>query len=147
MAEKLYVITATDVKETGEATFSFMFKSKSPFKEYRDVSGKYGMVKLREKGENEVNPFKLARGEPGAIGPDGKLKWQVYVGSSGSGQLFTGHVDECPPEEKGLQELLEGIPDCVLLIPRDLFDRFQAACENADIELGAHHFDGELSTS
>jgi len=147
MAKRLYVITATDVQETGKMSFAFMFKSESPFEEYADVSGKYGKVTLREKGELEVNPFKLARGEPGAIGPDGKLKWQVHVGSSGSGQVFTGHVNEGPPEEEGLQELLEGIPDCVLLMPRNLFDRFQTACKNTNIELGVHHFDGELSTS
>jgi len=124
-----------------------MFKSESPFEEYSDIGALYGIVKLREKGENEFNPFKLMRGEPGAIGPDGKLKWQIHVGSSGSGQVFTGHVNEAPPEEEGLQDLLESVPDCVLLMEKKLFERFQVACENAGIELGAYHFDGELSTS
>jgi len=146
MAKRIYVVTATKVIENGRVSYTFMFKSNSPFENYVEISGTYGFVELREKGRNEINPFRLVRGEPDAIGPDGKLKWQVFVGTDGE-QTFTGHVDESPPDEGGLQQLLESMPDCVLLMERGLFDRFKSACEKADVELKTHHFDGELSTS
>ena len=146
MAKKLYVITATSIKETGSQSYIFMIDSDAPYyKEYGDISHLWGMVKLREKGENEVNPWKLARGEPGAIGPDGIKKWQIFVGNA-DGQQFFGSVEESP-DEKGLQRLLAEIPDCTISMLREHFDRFQKACEAAGIKLGFFHFAGELATS
>lgn len=144
MAKKLYIITATNVKETSLITYRFMVDSGAPYQEFRDISGLWGLVKLRDKGENEIDPFKLARGESGAIGPDGIKKWQIYVGNAG-GLDFSGYADEGTNEE-GLKSLLEEMPDCVLLIARENFDRFQKACGAAGIELGFYHFAGQLST-
>ena len=146
--KSIYVITCTHLIETGKMSFKFMFDSKAPFTELADYSNanNYGFVKLTEKEENEVNPFKLMQGEPNAIGPDGIKKWRIYTGDS-KGQTFGGSVEEVPKKEDGLMRLLEDIESCILLMDVALFERFSIACNRLQINIRGHHFDGELSTS
>ncbi|MFA6296490.1 MAG: hypothetical protein WC663_03990 [Patescibacteria group bacterium] len=146
-AQRLCVITGTKVVNTGEISFKYLHESGAKHTMISEFFGHYGHVYLREKGENEVDPFKLARGEEGAIGPNGILKWDIVVVKSGHGIVMQGHVDEMLPDERGLMELLKDVPKCTLLMQRDIFDRFENACQMMGIELEVHHFDGELRTS
>jgi len=145
MTKRLYMITAPSIKETGRISFKFMFDSQAPFNDFADIAENYGMIKLTDKESDEVNPFKLARGEPNAIGPDGVKKWRVYVGNS-KGLVLSGSVEESPNEE-GLQRLLTDMDDCVLLMEEKLLDRFCIACSGIEIQLTVFQYHSELSTS
>ncbi len=145
MAKRIYAITAEQIKETGEISFIFMFNSKAPYEEFREIAKSYGLIKLRDKDENEVNFFKLSRLEPNAVGPDGVKKWELFVGSGGR-QVFFGSCEE-RANEQGLQELLLGVQDCVLLMEEKLFSRFEEVCKKVGIALGYFHYQGDLSTS
>ena len=107
-------------------------------------------LKLRQKGDDEINPFKLARGEAGAIGDDGVQKWEIWLGGSG-GMKAQGSVEENPPEEDRIKRLLGDLFDdgssAVLLMSRDVYDRLESVCQALGFELEAHHYDGELVTS
>lgn len=147
--EKLFAITGKSIRDNGRVSYAFMVKRSIPYREFAELSGTFGWLRLRRKGDNEVNPFKLVRGEPGAVGDDGVKKWEIFVFRSGRGQIMTGSVEETPEKEieEGLKGLLEDMPNCVLLMSRDLFDRFEKACQTADINLDFHHYEGELATS
>jgi hypothetical protein len=110
------------------------------------LSGRFGHIKLEEKGENELDPFKWARGEPGALGPNGVKKWREHTFVSGEGADLGGSCDESD-NDTGLQKLLVDAGDAVLLMERDIFDRFEAACKAAHIKVDAHHCTYGLSTS
>jgi len=145
MSKRLFVITTPSIKETGRISFKFMFDSKAPFNDFVDIAEDYGIVKLTDKAENEINPFKLMQGEPNAIGPDGVKKWRIYVGNS-KGLVLSGSVEESPNEE-GLQRLLGDMDDCVLLMEEKLLDRFRIACNDAEIQLDTFQCNSELFTS
>ena len=147
MADRIFAITGTDVADNGRVSFKFMFESGAPAEKFLSY-GEWGTLCLRDKGDNEIDPFKFARGEPGSVGPDGVQKWEIHLFESGKGFTMTAHVEEAPDEEeKGLQRVLKDANDCVVLMKRDEFDRFEVACRAAGIEMDCHHFDGELSTS
>jgi hypothetical protein len=144
--KRLFVVTAPAITDTGRVSFKFLFDSKAqniPF----DTTGRYGQVMLEDKHKDEVDPFKLARGEPGAVGPNGTKKWRICIGNSKCRDL-AGSVNECPNEnERGLQELLKDAGEAALLMERGIFDRFELAAKAVGYEVLAHHFDGTLSTS
>jgi len=154
MAGKIAVITGGKIekvfsKGNGKRTlisYIFMFDSGAPHELFMELSDNYGLLELRDKGENEIDPFKLARGQPGAIGPDGVMKWEISVGSSGE-QVFGGNADEAPPNEGGLKNLLAEMPDCVLLMEKAIFGRFEKACQNLRIEVKSFHYEGTLATA
>ncbi|NQT50107.1 hypothetical protein HQ571_05420 [Candidatus Kuenenbacteria bacterium] len=147
MANRIFAITGTDVVNNGLVSFKFMFDSGAPPNKILTY-GEWGTLHLRDKGDDEIDPFKLVRGEPGAVGPDGVQKWQFNLFKSGTGSTLTAHVEEAPDEEeKGLQSILKEANNCVVLMKRGEFDRFEVACLAAGIEMDCHHFDGSLSTS
>lgn len=148
--KKLFVITGTSIKDTGKVSWSFTMKDGVPFDKFASYCGKFGWLLLRQKGKNEFNPFKLVRGEPDAIGNEGIKKWEVFIFEAGKGQIFTGSADETPEKEseEGLRSLIKDLPDCVLLMSRDLFARFEKVCMGfGNVTLGFHHHEGELETS
>lgn len=140
----MHVVAADSVVDTGKISYIFMINSDMP----RDFGNSklYGNLYLREKAPNEVNPFRLARGEPGAIGPDGFKRWTCHLGDS-YGQKFFASADEDKINEEGLQQILKDLPDGILLVEKNLLERIQAACTFMGIELHVHSYDGTLATS
>ena len=84
------------------------------------------------------------RGEPGAVGDDGIKRWTAFVFKDGYGQIFGAGVDDV---EEGLLEFVEDIPTCVLLMQRDIFDTFQAACKSRKLDVIHLEYDGLLKTA
>lgn len=147
MAKSIVAIAAEKVLKKNSMNFGFMFRSHAPPDLIFSIPGApYGMVTLREKGEKQVNPWKLARREPGATGPNGFKDWRVYLGKEGK-QIFFASVEESFPQEEGLQSLLKDTPDCILLMEESLCQRFEKACKDAGVEIKIHHFSGELATA
>jgi len=140
---RFFVVAAREVKKTAQV--SYMFLIQANICPDRDP-GVYGFVDLEERGANEINPWKLVRGEPGAIGPNGVKRWKVFLGSGSKGQIFGGSVDEDPGREEGLQKLLKDAPEGVFLIEEKFVSRFEAACRAAKIPVDVRHFDGVLAT-
>jgi len=147
MEEGVYVITATNVRNTGSVSFRFMRDSEAPFRDFSLISSQWGTLLVREVGENEIsNPFKFVRGEA----DDTTHKWQLDIFKSGQGFLLSASAEET---EEGLHALFEGWDDpleavsCVLLTTRDVWDRLKVVFEKVGIPFGVHHFDGELATS
>ncbi|MFA6594298.1 MAG: hypothetical protein WCT16_03510 [Candidatus Buchananbacteria bacterium] len=147
---KLFVITGTSIKETGVYSFKFMIDSQAPRSKLSGISSRFGCLHLRPKDKNYINPFKVVRGEPNAIGDDGVKRWEIFVFESGRGQIMTCSIDETPGQEteEGLIDLIKELPSCVLLMDKNTFERFAQTCATLPyIELNYHHFDGELATS
>ena len=153
MADKriISVITGTTVKETGVVSFKFMFDSKAPHKDYLEPplylgkSFPFGWVHTRKRDDNEFDPWKLMRNEENAIGDDGIGRVETFLFKGGEGQvLFAGAINT----EEGMKAMLKNVPNCIILMTKELFDRFEIACKMYDdIELHSFHFDGELATS
>lgn len=120
MAKEIRVITAKRVEDTGEISFSFMFASGVP-RTFLKFGGVFGVLSCDE-------------------------EWQVFLGSRGC-QIFSGSGKEMPPNEDDLKILLSEMYDCVLLMERDIFDRFHQACKDINIYVEAFHYDGTLHTS
>lgn len=143
--KKFFVITTPKVIETNEISFYFMFQSNAP-REKLLWGEAYGVVTLKEKDENFINPFRLVRGEPNAIGPDGKKQWKIDLGK-GARQIFGGSVDEELEQEAGLRELIAEMPSATLLMQRDIFDRFEKAAQALDVTVDLFHCDFPLVTN
>jgi hypothetical protein len=131
VSKRLFVITTPEIKETDSVSYLFIIRSSAPHEAYQ--YSLHGIVRL-------------VRAEPNATNPDGTMKWWVSCGH-GLEYCFNNLVAEDVPLEKGLQKLLKDIPPCVLLMERNIFDRFEMACRAQNIELGVHHCDEELATS
>lgn len=147
---KLFVVTASSIVDTGKVSFRFMFDSGARFVDFSDIANQYSWLRLRKKADDEIDPFKLARREPGAVGDDGVKKWEIFVFKCSEGQIMTASADESPKDsiEQGLVRIIEETPSCVILMVRHLFERFERVCRAfPEIELGFHHYEGELKTS
>jgi hypothetical protein len=145
MAKRIAVITAKEILRREIISFRFMFASKAPRELFMGLGNTYGFLDLREKEDNELDPYKFARGEPNAIGPDGTQKWEALIGSNGE-QDFYESADQTPNEE-GLKKILADMPDCVLLMEEKLFAPVNQACEDLGITVAASHYAGSLATS
>lgn len=155
---RMYVITGTEIKETGTLSYKFMFDSGAPFTDFASISGQYGLMTLHEKDDNYFDPFKWgeAYNEPDpekkaalladAIGPNGTLIWMLNIFKSGKGLLMASGVDD-DQENEGLQKMLKEVPDCVMLIHRGLYERVTDVCKKLGIEIDCFHYDGTLMTS
>ena len=136
MADKLFAITATSIEDTCRVSFAFIINSGVARPTVEHVLEHFGTLTLRNRQETDdpaLPPEMLNRTDK---------KWEVFVFNHGKVQVATGHVNE-----DRLHVLLRDIPDSILLVHRDQFDQVKAACENAGIELGFPHFEGELRTS
>ena len=102
----------------------------------------WGLLTRASKSSDYVNPFRLARGEPGAVGDDGVPRWELFLGQDGQ-QIFFGAVDD-DLEGRGLASILEDVPDCVVLVgPADAEALVQSGA--ADVQLIP--YEGSLATS
>lgn len=151
MAEKIFAIAANRIEDNGTVSFRFMFQCGVPddlIEDILDLSDNFGVLTLKEKPHNYVDPFRLAHGEPDAIGSDGVLRWGLHVFKSGQGPILDAGFNEDPGVEASLKEsLLVDVPDCVLLTHVEAFERLKSVCKNAGIQLKSHRFDGTLATS
>ena len=145
---KLFVVTGTKINYTGKVSFKFIATEGVPFNELTEIYNRFAWLRLRDKADNEINPFKLMRGEKGAVGNDGVKKWEVFVFESGNGQIMNASAEENPGSETGLASIIKELPGCVILMDRNLFDRFKKICDDLpEIELGFFHYNGELKTA
>ncbi|MGE5472724.1 MAG: hypothetical protein ACM3UU_00695 [Ignavibacteriales bacterium] len=140
---RFYVITAKEIIETGKISFKFMFDSGSNIDLCLEFDY-FGFAEVVKKDDNYVNPFKLMRGESGAIGDDGIKRLNVNVFESGKGFVFGGSVDGT---DEGMQEFVKNIPGCVLLMHEDIFDKFNTACEKNNIAVEHFAYSGALKTA
>ena len=143
--QQIYVVTAPNLIGTQSVSYAFIFRSGAPTKDAVRLASRYGIVTLHERGKDEIDPFKFVRGEEGAIGPNGTKRWSVAVGSNGRSETG-GSVDESPDED-GLKDLLPDIGNCALLMKRDIFDRFEKACNAVGIRVLHYHCEHDLATS
>lgn len=106
-------------------------------------TGRWGVFFSRPWGDDEVNPFNLARGGPLQIG-NHKFEVQFFT-SAGGLDLSTGCA--CKPDGGFPKALLDDIGSGVLLMTRTDFDHFERAAEAAGVELQAYHHDQPLRWS
>jgi len=146
---KIFAVTTPQLTANGQMSYSFMLAPGVS----DDIleCGYWGVVTIRHKGENEVNPFRLARGEPNAVGDDGVMRWDLHLFAPSEGNVYSGGADAHPPQEDGLRELLTGgmhdKGSVALLMERNVFDRVQSVCTGLGIEVQVHHHPEPLSTS
>lgn len=149
MATAVFAVTTPQLRTTGRMSHNFMVQQGVP----DDILNckVWGLVTIRRKGDNEVNPFRLVQGEPYAIGDNGVMRWDVHLFQSGRGNIFSGGVDEHRPQEDGLQQLLQSALEdkgsAALLMERSVFNRFETVCKTLGIALLVHHHQEPLSTS
>ncbi|MGE5328352.1 MAG: hypothetical protein ACM3KR_02445 [Deltaproteobacteria bacterium] len=141
---KFFVITATSIVNTGKVSWGYIFDSGANKNDLCFDYPYFGFVELAQKPDNFVNPFKLAHGEPGAIGDDGVKRWNANVFESGKGLVFGGGVDD---SGDGIETLTQQLPASVLLMQQDIFDKFKAACEKNNILVEHFEYNGELKTA
>ncbi len=147
MTTTFRIVTTPQLEQTERVSFKFLVHPGVP----RDfICDTWGIVTMRRKDDNEINPFKLARGEPGAIGDDGVKRWDIHLFTGERGNICSGGVDESS-DEGGLRTLLrdatEGIDRIALLMEKDLLDRFTNVCNALGIEFQIHECSENLSTS
>lgn len=134
------VVPSEGVQYTRTINYMFMIEANVP----RDLCSDrpYGTLRRVAKGPNHVQPFKLARGEEGALGDDGVALWQMNIGRMGEQTMFAAvDADEAG---LGLDELLRDTPDCVILVsPEDA----EALSQTEVVDLQVIHFQGALATS
>jgi len=137
----LVIVPSEGIHETGKTDFTFMFTVDVPSE--LSLVRPYGVLKRRAKSPDYVDPFKLARGESGAIGDDGVARWHINVGARGQ-QVFAGSVD-ADDDGLGLADLLKDAPDCVVMVPPEDVEALQQA--SGAVELEVMRYEGVLSTS
>lgn len=144
MTQTLYLIVANTLIETGRVGWGFYFDSGAPYDDFYQLAGVFGVITVKDKSDNYIDPFRLARGEPNAIGPDGVMRWNVNVFSQESqGLLLSLGIDNL---EGALPKLLEELPDCVLLTHQEALPPLRAAAEGMGINLGVFEYHGVLHT-
>jgi hypothetical protein len=122
---KIFAITSPRIIDTGKVGWGFQIESNAEFGAFDALSDRYGYLKLAQE------------------------RWSTNVFDVGKGFIYGASGDEDPGEitDAGLTVILERIPNCVLLMQRDLFDRFESACRSCGIDLGCHHAESPLATS
>ncbi len=148
--KQIFVITAPSIVETKMVSWAFMMKDKIPYDRFSSFADTFGYLSLNTKSDDHVDPWKFVRNEPGAVGDDGVKRWTLNIFNAGNrgGPILAGGVNETPndPYEPGLAKLLEEAPKCVLLMHRDLFERFEMAATSQHFQVDVHHHDSELET-
>jgi hypothetical protein len=143
----IYAIVAGALVQTGEISFKFMLDSGAPWEELRPYSEIFGVLALAQKRPDYVDPFRLIRSEPGAVEPDGTLRWNLNLIRAGKGLILGFGCAATDEAAASMAEQLRGIPNCVLLMDEDTFPPFEKICISAGIVLQSHVFNGVLRTS
>lgn len=143
MAEILAVVPGEGIRETEKVSWEFLIDAGV---EVDLLDRPFGALWRRSKTDKHVNPFKLVRGEPGAIGDDGIPQWNLNIFRVSKGLLMAGSVDSVEGEP-GLQELLKNAPDCNLLVPPADIEPLTVACAGIGHQLQIHNYEGILATS
>lgn len=127
LAVEVFVITGTQIGETGTLSWEFMMRDDVPFDRFGGISNRFGFLR------NKHDSWFIDMVE---VGPDSRF--HPSAGQQAEGQ-------------DGLERLLRSSfrnnAPAVLLMRRTDFDKFQAVAEALGIKLGAHHHDGTLTTS
>jgi hypothetical protein len=140
---RFFVVTTPDLRKTGTMSYRFMVEPGIP-DEVMDCKI-WGLLTLRSKDNNELNPW------TGAVGDDGVQRWDLHLFRD-SGFVLTVSVDADVPEDEGLGRLIEkALEDrscgIALLMQRTSFDRFAASCKRMEVPIKVHHHANPLTTS
>lgn len=143
MLEKIRVVTAGDIVWKRIISYIFMFNSEAPYDFFEGLGKVYGIVRLCDEDN-----FDFETPKPEERSPCRRAYfWEISLGS-GAELVFGGSVNEAPPEEFQLKKMISKIDsDCVVLMRRNIFDRFQAVCEDLGIDIKAFHYEGILLSS
>jgi hypothetical protein len=157
MADKIFVITADDVNQTKEINFKFIFDSGIKIEDHplvQRVWSAYGFAHLRPHGRDEIRISDFHPTPENTLTTEQRANlhhWKIDVGGSAK-HIFGCNVEAVPHKEyeEGLISLLgtDDFPNCILLMPRKHFNRFEQACQQiSGLELGHFHYSGILATS
>lgn len=145
MDKKVYIISAEYLVDTGYVSFKFMFDSRAPFPEFGEYASHFGVVTLKDKDANYVDPFRLMQGKPGAVGPDGHQRWNFGLFKANQGMVVGMGCDE-GGEEQMIAELRK-LPSCVLLTHHEATPALKKMLEAAGFEVSIFECPGTLRTS
>ncbi|HSX24574.1 MAG TPA: hypothetical protein VLG69_01265, partial [Candidatus Andersenbacteria bacterium] len=90
MATVFCIVTTPQLQDNGKVSFKFLVQPGVPRDFICDI---WGIVTMRRKGDTEMDPFKLVRGEPDAIGEDGVKRWDIHLFTGERGNICSGGVD------------------------------------------------------
>ncbi|HEY4963872.1 MAG TPA: hypothetical protein VIH90_04215 [Candidatus Saccharimonadales bacterium] len=139
MAEITAVVPREGIKDTGLVGFQFLIDVDVPPADV--ISKPFGILSRHKKSDNYTDLFRLARGEPGAIGDDGVLRWGLSLFARG--QMV--HLDGV--DDPGLEQLLLDAPDCNVLVPPEDIEPIELACSSLGHNLTVIRHQGILATS
>jgi hypothetical protein len=121
---KFAIVTADKINDTGKISFGFVIRSGiEPEEYYEFCEGRWAhLIDLLKDSRPSVtvNVFK-----------DGDL-------------VFGWGSDNVTPE--WIEELLEKMPSCAILMKKEYAEIFKAKCEELGYEFHFHHYDGTLAT-
>lgn len=145
--ERVFLISADDIEETGTISWKYFFESEAPYETFAQDASYFGFITLREKPANHLDPFRLMRGEPGSIGPDGHKRWNINIMKAKHGLVVGMGCDE-GGEDAIIKELNElDMPGCVLLTHNEALPALQRMFEGAGAIVTVFNFEGTLSTN
>jgi hypothetical protein len=138
MSEITAVVPKYGLENTGRISFKFLIDAEIP---RGIVSKPFGLLIRQNKTEDYVDPFKLVRNEPGAVGNDGVKRWSLNLYSKG--QLLL----DSSADEPGIVDILSATPDCVILVPLEDLEPLEMACKSLGHALDVFFHNGALTTS
>lgn len=160
-ATSILVITTPDLIDNGRASFKFISSVPNTDPAYRRMSDffdNWGHVRLVPKGDDHFDPWewaKMQRGENHGriVGDDGTPRLNVNIWASGGGRhpMLSLGYDYNPAEQQEddpMRKFTDDLPEgTMLLMPRHLFDHFEAACKASGVEVVAYHHPEPIPTS
>ncbi len=142
MAEILAVVPEEGIRDTGIISYAFIARAELPL---ATLERPFGVLSRVAKGPDYIEPFGAVRGEPGSTGDDGSPLWRIDLFRMGQGWIAHGHVDTADGVP-ALQDFLEEVPDCTLLVPPQDTEVLIAACEASETALTVRRYAGSLAT-
>ena len=169
MTRSIFFVTTPELQINDRCSFAFLMlmeREKEPVL-YREMSnhfGAWGQVHVKAKEANHLNPWAWAAAQRGEdheqiVGDDGIPRIYVNVWENGRNVLSAGWdltdlpkaVLEGTPllvDNDLFRKLVKELPErCSLLIPHNLFQRFEAACQAEGVAVHVYHHPDPIATS
>jgi len=141
MAEKLLVVAAERISDTGSSSGRFMRQAGIlPKKKLAEEEfGPAGVLQLRPPNKEECAMFDQGKTP---------LVWEICFEKSVDFHCLVKGFDD-GKKGNAVADLLahQEVPNCTLLVPLELLPRVEQACHNRNISIRIHHHAGTLSTS
>lgn len=154
--KSVFVITTPELKNTGRHSFAFMIavpRENPLYDKLPSYWGTWGHVFLTPKGDDHFNPWAWAamqRGEEHGqiVGDDGTPRCNLAIWNSGKSDPLLAAGWNYSEDGETWPLTLESFPErCALLMPRDLFACFEAACKLKDVEVVVYHHNEPIATA